>query len=91
MSKKAVPDAWDDDDWESQADKAETAPVPAPAQEVKMSKAERLAQHAEANKKIWQSAYVPPITSTFKILIGFAENSQKINSSSPRKAAFPRS
>lgn len=59
MSKKpAIPDAWDDD-WESQADKAETAAATAKAEEqVRITKAERLAQHAETNKKIWESAYV---------------------------------
>lgn len=56
MSKKAaVPDAWDDD-WESQADKADAAA--AAEEQVKATKAERLAQHAETNKKIWESAYV---------------------------------
>lgn len=58
MSKKnAIPDAWEDD-WESQADKADAAAAPAKAEHVKISKAERLAQHAETNKKIWESAYV---------------------------------
>lgn len=61
-----VPDAWEDDDWESQADRAavegpshEPEP-PAP----RLSKAERLAQHAELNRKLWESAYVliPPAT-----------------------------
>lgn len=61
MSKKAVPDAWDDDDWESQADKADTMAATAKApEEPKLSKAELLAQHAEANKKIWASAFVTP-------------------------------
>jgi hypothetical protein len=57
MSKKsAVPDAWDDD-WESQADKADAAASAAKAdEEVKISKAERLAKHAETNRKLWESA-----------------------------------
>lgn len=57
MSKKAaVPDAWDDD-WESQADKADATVRAAKAEEqIKISKAERLAKHAETNKKIWESA-----------------------------------
>ncbi|KAK7402660.1 hypothetical protein QQX98_011568 [Neonectria punicea] len=75
----AVPDAWEDD-WESQADKAvdeepqkqQTEPQPP------LSKAERLAQHAEANRKIWESADSPqtfhyveasasvPLANTFK-------------------------
>ena len=57
MSKKAaVPDAWDDD-WESQADKVDAEAEKANAeQQVKISKAELLARHAETNKKIWESA-----------------------------------
>lgn len=57
MSKKAaIPDAWDDD-WEVQADKADANAEKAKAEEqVKISKAERLAKHAETNKKIWESA-----------------------------------
>lgn len=54
--KQAVPDAWDDD-WESQADKADEVAAAAKAEEqVKVSRAERLAEHAESNKKIWESA-----------------------------------
>jgi hypothetical protein len=57
MGKKtAVPDAWDDD-WEVQADNADEAA--AAEEQVKISKAERLAKHAEINKQIWESAYVP--------------------------------
>jgi hypothetical protein len=60
MAKKAaLPDAWDDD-WESQADKLEdVAPSPTLAADepVKVTKAERLAKHAETNKKLWDSAY----------------------------------
>jgi len=57
MSRKAVvPDAWDDD-WESQADKVDPEVEKAKTQEqVKISKAERLARHAETNKKLWESA-----------------------------------
>jgi len=57
MGKKAaVPDAWDDD-WESQADKADQAAEAAKVEEqVQISKAERLAKHAETNKMIWESA-----------------------------------
>ena len=60
MSKKAaIPDAWDDDDWNTKADQADAAAEAAKTEEqVKLTKAQRLAQHAEANKKIWQSAYV---------------------------------
>lgn len=57
MGKKTVvPDAWDDD-WESQADKTEEATAAAAAEEqIKVSKAERLAKHAESNKQLWESA-----------------------------------
>jgi hypothetical protein len=56
MSKNvAVPDAWDDD-WESQADKADAAAAAAKEEAVKITKAERLAKHAETNRKLWESA-----------------------------------
>lgn len=54
----AVPDAWEDD-WESQADKVANEDQQQPQQpepQVPLSKAERLAQHAEANRRIWESA-----------------------------------
>ncbi|GJN68445.1 SUZ domain-containing protein [Purpureocillium lilacinum] len=82
----AVPDAWEDDDWETQADKAaaqddaskhdaeDNAPGGAP-----LTKTERLAQHVESNRKLWESAETPqqtfhfleassnvPLTSSFK-------------------------
>ncbi|KAF5025286.1 hypothetical protein F66182_2619 [Fusarium sp. NRRL 66182] len=52
-----IPDAWEDD-WETQADKAENEPEQ-PAPQVPLSKAERLAQHAEQNRKLWESADTP--------------------------------
>lgn len=61
MSKKAtVPDAWDDD-WEAQADSADGVTEIAGTatrveEQVKISKAERLARHADENKKLWESA-----------------------------------
>ncbi|ESZ93626.1 hypothetical protein SBOR_6004 [Sclerotinia borealis F-4128] len=56
----AVSNAWDDD-WESQADALESAPPPNEAveEEPRISKAERLAKHAETNKKLWESAETP--------------------------------
>ncbi|RDA88116.1 hypothetical protein CP532_6755 [Ophiocordyceps camponoti-leonardi (nom. inval.)] len=84
MKKKtAVPDAWDDD-WETQADDAAAGreDAPTPAQEHRhrqpLTKAQRLTQHAEANRKLWKSADEPqtfhyleasnnvPLTSAFK-------------------------
>ncbi|CCF32588.1 hypothetical protein CH063_00830 [Colletotrichum higginsianum] len=66
MVKNApVPDAWEDDDWESAADKLDGgAPLqPEPEPQAPMSKAERLAQHAESNRKLWESADSPtPLT-----------------------------
>ena len=61
MGKGAkTPDAWDDDDWEVLADRAakEPEPEPAPQQQVTMTRAERLAKHAEEQRKLWESAYV---------------------------------
>jgi hypothetical protein len=56
MGKKSViPNAWDDD-WETQADRTDGAV--AVEEQVKISKAERLAKHAEINKQIWESAYI---------------------------------
>ncbi|OTB02510.1 hypothetical protein M426DRAFT_195933 [Hypoxylon sp. CI-4A] len=63
MSKRTTkaPDAWEDDDWEVQADKAELQePESEPETQAPISKAERLAQHAETNRKIWESAEAPP-------------------------------
>ncbi|KAI1154838.1 hypothetical protein F4825DRAFT_130735 [Nemania diffusa] len=56
-----VPDAWDDDDWEVKADRVTAADteLDEPPQ-VSMTKAQRLAQHAESNRKLWQSAETPP-------------------------------
>ncbi|KAK5628241.1 hypothetical protein RRF57_003956 [Xylaria bambusicola] len=57
-----VPDAWDDDDWEVKADQAAAAGGPESEAEAEaesqasMTRAERLAQHAESNKRLWQSA-----------------------------------
>lgn len=82
MSKKAdVHDAWDDD-WESQADKADKAADKAAnvakAEEiVKVTKAERLAKHAETNRKIWESAYVLPQRTSWRVTNMIAEKSQK--------------
>ncbi|KAI6250079.1 hypothetical protein HI914_01920 [Erysiphe necator] len=54
MSKKSfIPNAWDDD-WEVQVDKTSKD-----VNEITLSKAERQAQHIEANKKIWKSAEEP--------------------------------
>ncbi|EPE25253.1 hypothetical protein GLAREA_11834 [Glarea lozoyensis ATCC 20868] len=56
VNKPVIPDAWDDD-WESQADKEEGGvAIATSADVVKVTRAERLAQHAETNKKIWDSA-----------------------------------
>lgn len=56
----AVPDAWDDD-WESLADRAakeKPEPEKEPEKELPMTRAERLAKHAEAQRKLWEAAYV---------------------------------
>ncbi|KAL2271262.1 hypothetical protein VTJ83DRAFT_633 [Remersonia thermophila] len=54
-----IPDAWDDDDWEAKADLAAKERTRAPAQpppEPPMTRAERLARHAEEQRKLWESA-----------------------------------
>ncbi|KAK7976729.1 hypothetical protein PG989_015192 [Apiospora arundinis] len=56
VKKSNVPNAWEDD-WESQADKEAQEPA-APAPPAPLTKKERLAQHAELNRKIWETAYV---------------------------------
>ena len=53
-----IPNAWDDD-WEAQADRAaaeEKNKPPSPP--TVLTKAERIAEHTESNRKLWQSAYV---------------------------------
>ncbi|PTB43095.1 uncharacterized protein TrAFT101_001653 [Trichoderma asperellum] len=50
-----VPNAWDDDDWETQADRSENKETQA-APQPNLSRQERLQQHAEANRKLWESA-----------------------------------
>ncbi|KAI1190521.1 hypothetical protein F5B17DRAFT_76452 [Nemania serpens] len=63
--RSEVPDAWDDDDWEVKADRAAAAATSyaepeASESQVSMTKAQRLAQHAESNRKLWASAETPP-------------------------------
>ncbi|KAJ4421634.1 hypothetical protein N0V82_003635 [Gnomoniopsis sp. IMI 355080] len=59
MANRKTPNAWDDDDWETQADRAlqdgvEGHHVPEPT-----TKAERLAKHREMQRKIWEAAEEP--------------------------------
>lgn len=55
-NKGPIPDAWDDD-WESQADTADREAEEVKVEEqVRVTKAQRMAIHAETNKKIWESA-----------------------------------
>ncbi|KAK2626945.1 hypothetical protein QTJ16_004120 [Diplocarpon rosae] len=60
MSKNsAIPDAWDDD-WELQADRADAVAKTAKVEdEVKLTKAERLALHKQSQKKLWETAEEP--------------------------------
>ncbi|KAK0657442.1 hypothetical protein B0T16DRAFT_452904 [Cercophora newfieldiana] len=60
MPKDKVPDAWEDDDWETQADRAENEPEPEPPAPAPMTRNERLAKHAEEQRKLWESAEAPP-------------------------------
>lgn len=57
MGKKGpVPDAWDDDDWEAQADRQDRLPDPEPVPAKPLTQRQRLAQHAEMNRKLWEEA-----------------------------------
>ncbi|KXX76700.1 hypothetical protein MMYC01_202627 [Madurella mycetomatis] len=56
MAKDKVPDAWDDDDWEVQADRMAKEEPPKPEPQVPMTRAERLAKHAEEQRKLWELA-----------------------------------
>ncbi|EJT73356.1 hypothetical protein GGTG_10200 [Gaeumannomyces tritici R3-111a-1] len=58
MSRRKVPDAWDDD-WEPEGAPLPPADVPKPQANSRMTKAERLALHEESNRKLWQSADAP--------------------------------
>ncbi|KAL7923972.1 hypothetical protein ACQKWADRAFT_33030 [Trichoderma austrokoningii] len=51
-----VPNAWDDDDWETQADRSESKEPSQAAPQPNLSRQERLQQHAEANRRLWESA-----------------------------------
>lgn len=65
-----IPNAWDDD-WESLADRErKIAKEPQVAPQLSMSRQERLQQHAEANRKLWESAYAqePLLTIPFSSL-----------------------
>lgn len=64
VKKTVVPDAWEDD-WETQADsippeEQSQAPEASVSQTQPQTKEERLARHAESNRKIWESAYAHP-------------------------------
>ncbi|KAL1883137.1 hypothetical protein VTK73DRAFT_9504 [Phialemonium thermophilum] len=60
MAKQTkVPDAWDDDDWEQQADKLVAKEEEEPAEQPPRTKAERLAKHAEVQRQLWESAETP--------------------------------
>lgn len=58
-----IPDAWDDD-WESQADRLAREEEESGSNgkcedaATTMTKAERLAKHAEQQRKLWEAAYV---------------------------------
>ncbi|KHO00064.1 uncharacterized protein MAM_01987 [Metarhizium album ARSEF 1941] len=68
MNRSGIPDAWDDD-WEAQADRAaveddenhQQGGVSLHAAQ-SLTKAERITQHEEANRKMWESADATPQT-----------------------------
>ena len=77
MSKASgIPNAWDDDDWEAQADRERTErknakePQQVAPQQASMSRQERLQQHAEANRKLWESAYADRKAGAVTSLLG---------------------
>ncbi|KAJ5814966.1 hypothetical protein N7474_006743 [Penicillium riverlandense] len=57
-------DAWEDEDWESQADKLDTQPTQPAEKKVssKVTKAQRRAQQAEFNRQLWAEAESPQQT-----------------------------
>ncbi|KAJ0350863.1 hypothetical protein COL154_013150 [Colletotrichum chrysophilum] len=57
VKKGAASNAWEDD-WETQADRLDDQPQQSEPQ-VPLSKAERLARHAELNRKLWEEADSP--------------------------------
>lgn len=59
MANKNVPDAWEDD-WETQADRSLQEEEDMPAPQAPKTKAERLAEHRELNRQIWEAAETPP-------------------------------
>lgn len=60
---KKVPDAWDDDDWETQADRTAKEPPKEEAPAGPLSKTDRIELHREHNRKLWESAYTSPTPS----------------------------
>jgi hypothetical protein len=57
MGTNKIPDAWDDEDWEAQADRMAKENPPKPEPQAAMTRAERLAKHEEEQRKLWKSAY----------------------------------
>lgn len=56
MGNQKIPDAWDDD-WEAAADRTAEDPAEgSAAPQAPKTKAERLAEHRELNRQIWQEA-----------------------------------
>lgn len=57
MSQRKTPNAWDDDDWEAQADRVlQDEVLEDPSAQAPTTKAERLAKHRETQRKIWEAA-----------------------------------
>lgn len=63
MPSMKTPNVWDDDDWETQADRAlQEDTVDGPTAQEPTTKAERLAKHRETQRKIWEAASVSKST-----------------------------
>jgi len=55
-SSKKVPDVWDDEDWEVQADRLAKEPPEPDPEPRRLTRAELMAKHAEENRRLWEEA-----------------------------------
>lgn len=85
---KQIPDAWEDD-WESQADQVsreedKPSPTDKANETITMTRSERLAKHAEAQRKLWEAACVK----TFICLVRWADRWLTYPTASSRRRSF---
>jgi len=55
-SSRKLPDVWDDEDWEVQADRLAKEPPEPDPEPRRLTRAELMAKHAEENRRIWEEA-----------------------------------